>query len=73
MLHPPRLIAAEAKDAKGAGLPAILHNAYRAPDGSEAVVLVNATDRPQQGVLEWDGRKVPVALGGWQAKLIKKE
>ena len=39
-------------------LPAILHNAYRAPDGSEAVVVANITDSPQAGTLEWHGQTI---------------
>lgn len=72
MLHPPALLASRAKDRSGIELPAILHNAFRAPDGSEAVVAVNVTDTPQEGTLKWPDRGVPVKLKPWEATLIKK-
>jgi len=53
-------------------LPAILHNAYRAPDGSEAVVAVNITDKPQTGKLSWHGKETEVKLSPWEARLIRK-
>lgn len=52
-------------------LPAILHNAYRAPDGSEAVVAVNITDQPQTGRLHWQGKPIVLSLAPWEAALIR--
>jgi len=51
--------------------PAILHNAFRAPDGHEAVLLVNATDRPQAGALTWGGTQAELALSPWEVRLIE--
>ncbi|MBI2300887.1 MAG: hypothetical protein HYU66_18410, partial [Armatimonadetes bacterium] len=70
MLHPPHLECAVAKRGERAW-PAILHNAYAAPDGSRAVVLVNATDEPQTGRLTWRGRVVSVALEPWEVRLAR--
>ena len=39
------------QDVMGRPLPAILHNAWAAPDGSQAVVLVNATATARAGRL----------------------
>jgi len=62
---------------RGAGsvereLPAILHNAYRAPDGSEAVIAVNITDKPRTGELKWGGKEIDLRLSPWEARLIRK-
>ena len=53
-------------------IPAIFHNAFRAPDGSEAVVLVNVTDRPQTGRLTWAGREIELSLSPWETRLLRK-
>ncbi|MCX7064759.1 MAG: hypothetical protein NT024_09455, partial [Proteobacteria bacterium] len=42
MLHPPKLECGTIRS-RGGEMPAVLHNAFRAPDGHEAVVLANAT------------------------------
>ncbi len=68
MLAPPLLEAKRGED----GAPAVLHNAFRAPDGSEAVIAVNATDAPQDAVLHWQGVERTVSFGPWEAKLIKE-
>lgn len=69
MLHPPPL---EVKWVAYAGMqvPAIVHNAFRAPEGREAVVVVNWTRQPQEGVLRWRGRNMRVRLTGLEVKLI---
>jgi hypothetical protein len=63
MLHPPKL------EVEGAA--PILCNAFRAPDGSEAVVMVNAADEPQRVKLTWKGRGQTVALEPWEVALLK--
>jgi hypothetical protein len=51
-------------------LPTILHNAWAAPDGSQAVVLVNATAATQTGRLTWNGRTEEIRLSAWEARLV---
>ncbi len=51
--------------------PAILHNAFRAPDGSEAVVAVNITDKPQTGRLHWNGKPIDLRLDPWEVVLVR--
>lgn len=51
--------------------PAILHNAYRAPDGSEATVAVNITGKPQTGRLHWHGKTVDLSLSPWDVALVR--
>ena len=50
----------------------ILHNAFRAPDGSEAVIAVNITDQPQTGRLGWGGREIELALAPWELRLVTR-
>jgi len=69
MLHPPKLECGTTSY-QGAEYPAILHNAYRAPDGSEAVVLMNATGDQQTGALAWHDRPIALELKPWEARLI---
>lgn len=52
-------------------LPAILHNAFRAPDGSEAVITVNITDKPQAGRLHWHGNAIELRLSPWEVRLMR--
>jgi len=69
MLHPPRLECAS-QDVMGRPLPAIWHNAWAAPDGSQAVVLVNATAAAQTGRLTWQGHTSDIRLSPWEARLL---
>lgn len=71
-LRPPRLECAT-QDVQGRTLPVIFHNAFAAPDGSEAVVMVNATAKPQAGRLLWKGSTQDVRLAPWEAQLIHPE
>ena len=52
--------------------PVILHNAFRAPDGSEAVIAVNITDQAQTGTLSWRGQERELALSPWELRLITR-
>lgn len=70
LLHPPKL---ECKtitygDRK---VPAVFHNAFRAPDGSEAVVLANATREEQPVTLFWRGQSMPLTLPSDGVLLVK--
>jgi len=70
MLHPPKL-AAEIITWRGKPMSAVQHNAWRAPDGSEAVIAINATLTKQTATLHWKGREHPLALEPGDAMLIK--
>ena len=70
MLHPPKLDV-ETVIYDGHVLPAILHNAFRAPDGTEAVIAVNITNEKRKGLLDWKGKKTPIELDGWEVRLEK--
>ncbi len=70
MLHPPKLEVTGAAGPED-GMPAVLHNAFRAADGSEAVVLVNATDAPQSVRLTWHNKRQSLNLQPWEVHLLK--
>jgi hypothetical protein len=70
MLHPPRLDCEATGTWNGKPEPAVLHNAYRAADGTEAVIAANATGSRQDCVLHWRGRERRVSLEPWEIKLI---
>ena len=70
MIPPPRLEAASIPYNK-ISLPAVLHNAFRAADGREAVVLVNATAVPQKATLH--GKQVEeLSLAPFEVRLLKR-
>ena len=70
MLPPPPLETAATRR-KDSPLPPLLHNAYRAPDGGEAVVIVNTTDEDQTATLHWHGKAPTVRLKPWEVILVK--
>ncbi|MDH7571347.1 MAG: hypothetical protein QHJ73_17350, partial [Armatimonadota bacterium] len=70
MLRPPRLDTA-AITYRDRRLPAIFHNAFRAPDGTEAVVLVNGTTTRQAGTLYWKGHPRRVEVEPLGAMLMR--
>lgn len=69
MLHPPELETAD-MTYQGRIYPAVLHNAYRAADGSEAVIAVNVTDMPQEAKLFWGPDVRVLRLKPWEARLV---
>lgn len=52
--------------------PAILHNAFRAPDGSAAAILVNITDEARTGTLTWGGTETELTLAPWEIRLVEE-
>jgi hypothetical protein len=53
-------------------LPAILHNAFRAPDGDTAVILINISGKAQRGRLNGHGTDTDVSLEPWELKLVEQ-
>jgi hypothetical protein len=72
MLHP-GLLETATIDVHGRRLPAIFHNAFAAADGSQAVILVNATDAPQPGRLRWKEKTESISLKPWEARLLERK
>jgi len=70
MLHPPRL-EVQGAPATLDGLPAVLHNAFQAPDGRQAVVIVNATSDPRHARLTWRGEIHDLTLAAWEVRLVQ--
>lgn len=52
-------------------MPAVLHNAFRSPDGTEAVVLANTTREVQSVSLRWHGKNIPLTLQPAAAMIVK--
>ncbi len=71
MLHPPPLESDTVAYGGGRPVPAILHNAFRAADGSEAVVLANVTNVPRTGRLHWRGEVRSVTLAPQEVSLVR--
>ncbi|HJN16488.1 MAG TPA: DUF6259 domain-containing protein, partial [Armatimonadota bacterium] len=69
-LHPPKL-ECDSMEHGGSTYPAVLHNAYRAPDGSEVAILANATNEAQSATLQWHGDTVHLSLDPWEARLVR--
>ena len=70
LLHPPKLERATITY-RDRPTPAVFHNAFRSPDGQEAVVLANATREPQAVTLVWRGKSMPFTLEADDVKLVK--
>ena len=70
MLHPPALKTA-LLDYHGRMVPAVFHNAFRAPDGSEAVVLANASHEKQSVRLMWKNQERQLDLAPSAVMLVK--
>lgn len=70
MLHPPKLQVGSIQ-AEGLRFPAILHNAFEAPDGSRAMVAVNVSDQPQQARWEYGAKSGTVHLEPWEVTLVR--
>jgi len=83
MLHPPALTCATAtyqaysRGKNGVAvltartLPAVLNNAFVAPDGKEAVVLANPTLTPQQVTLRWHNKTQELTVPPADAMLVR--
>lgn len=70
LLHPPRLACATVTYRERA-TPAVFHNAFRAPDGEEAVVLANATHEAQEVALFWRGGRQALTLEAGGVRLVR--
>jgi hypothetical protein len=70
MLHPPKLQVATIQ-AQGLQWPAILHNAFEAPDGSRAMVAVNISDQVQEAHWETGGKSGTLRLQPWEVQLVR--
>ena len=72
MVHPPRLETGPLIPAGHRRLPPVLHNAYEAPDGSQAVVLANWTSNAQRVTLTWENQSSTIDLRPWEVRCEEK-
>jgi len=70
MLHPPKLTASTPTDPRENSLPPVLGNAFESPAGSQAVILVNWTAKPQTIDATWNKRTRTVVLKPSEIRLI---
>ena len=70
LLHPPKLDCGTVLY-RDRPTPAVFHNAFRSPDGREAVVLANATREAQAVTLAWRGKVLPLTLEPDGVALVK--
>ncbi len=70
LLHPPRLICGT-MSYQNRDVPVVFHNAFRAEDGREAVVLANATHESQQVTLFWNEKRIPLTVKADSAVLVE--
>jgi hypothetical protein len=70
MLHPPKLTCQKISY-RDRTMPAVLHNAFQASDGRDAMVLANATREPQTAMLLWKGRELRLQLKPGEIRLEK--
>jgi hypothetical protein len=71
MIRPPQMI--EPTPAIGAPSPfdPIMRSAFRAPDGSEAAIVANATDAAQHVRFRWHENIQTLQLDPWTLRLVK--
>ncbi len=72
MLHPPVLLGPRTGIDPSDGLPHILANAFQAPDGSTAAIVVNAGDEPRNLVMKWRGKLRTENLPPWAVRLVRE-
>ncbi len=70
LAHPPKLACATITY-RDRPTPAVFHNAFRSPDGKEAVVLANATRDRQPVTLFWHGKTMQFTLEADGVALVK--
>jgi hypothetical protein len=72
MLHPPRLDTAPMIQLGAIRFPPVLHNAFEAADGSQAVVLANWTDERQATKLAWRKSTRSIELAPGEVRLVRE-
>ena len=71
MIRPPRLIAPTPAPAERPPFAPLMLNAFRAPDGSEAAVIANATADEQTVRFQWHGKTEELRMAPWTLRLVK--
>ncbi|NLS96954.1 MAG: hypothetical protein GXX96_32860 [Planctomycetaceae bacterium] len=71
MIHPPRLLAPLPPAGERPPMDPVMTGAFRAPDGSEAAVVANATAEPQEVQLQWQGRVHNLQMAPSSLRLVR--
>lgn len=70
-IRPPRRIDSAPASPQPAPFAPVMLNAFRAPDGSEAAVVVNATDEEQNVRFRWHEETRTLELAPWTLRLVR--
>ena len=71
MIRPPKLIDPAPAAEQWSPLASIMLNAFRAPDGSEAAIIINATDQQQNVRFQWQQEARTLQLAPWTMQLVR--
>ncbi len=71
MIRPPRLVAPAPASESRPPFPPLMINAFRAPDGSQAAVIANATDEEQAVQIHWQQETRALRMAPWTLRLVK--
>ncbi len=71
MLHPPKLLSPLPPPGERSPMAPIMLNAFRAPDGTEAAVIVNATADPHKVRFQWQGSVQTLEMPPWSLQLVR--
>jgi hypothetical protein len=72
MLHPPKL-ACDTVVYDNKVIPVILHNAFRSPDGIDAIVLVNTKQKPEKATMYWKNKEIQLHLKPFEVMIYTDE
>ena len=71
MIRPPRLLDPTPATVERPPFAPVMLNAFRAPNGSEAAVIANATADEQTARFRWHGKTEEIQLAPWTLRLVK--
>ena len=71
MIRPPKLTAPAPVAAERPPFAPVMLNAFRAPDGSEAAIVVNATGEEQTVRFVWQEETRTLPMAPWTLRLVK--
>lgn len=72
MLHPPKLVS-DTVAYNNKIVPAILHNVFCSPDGMEAVILTNVTQKVQKATMFWKNKEIQLQLQPYEIMVYTNE
>ena len=71
MIRPPKLIAPVPSAEERPPFAAVMLNAFRALDGSEAAIIANATGEEQDVRFQWQHKTRTLLIAPWTIRLVR--